>query len=242
MIDWLIDWWMDGWIGGRLIGNAATQYCQWAVPTKSQCLVSVWRCDRPRRPRVDHSVTECIHSTGCCFQCFGCVIFPYYRSCTSVTQTASSHRGLRTGAKSAICSTWISKTLYAGRKAGIPLDRHRHGKVGLPRRALKSACPATSPLTLPRAGHARRSSPTCPPTCPTRALFLARMSVRDARKRVNVYFNRRRCGKYWQPGRLLKVTCGLTACSTPGSAPGPSLVNEYGRTLSYFLAVLKWSW
>ena len=51
--------------------------------------------------------------------------------------------------------------------------------------ARMSACPATSPFSLPRAGHARRSSPTCPPTCPTRALFfariLARMSVRDAR-------------------------------------------------------------
>ena len=35
----------------------------------------------------------------------------------------------------------------------------------------------TSPFSLPRAGHARRSSPTCT----TRALFLARMSVRDAR-------------------------------------------------------------
>jgi len=47
-----------------------------------------------------------------------------------------------------------------------------------------SACPATFPFSLPRAGHARRSSPTCPPTCPTRSLFLARilarMSVRDA--------------------------------------------------------------
>ena len=60
------------------------------------------------------------------------------------------------------------------------------------------ACPATSPFSLPRAGHARRSSPTCPPTCPTRELFelflamiLARMSVRDACmytcKRVHVY-------------------------------------------------------
>ena len=44
-----------------------------------------------------------------------------------------------------------------------------------------SACPATSLFSLPRAGHARRSSPTCPPTCPTRALFLARMSVGDVR-------------------------------------------------------------
>ena len=28
----------------------------------------------------------------------------------------------------------------------------------------------------------------------------------------------------------LHVTCGLTAC-TPGSAPGPALCNEYGKTL-----------
>ena len=28
---------------------------------------------------------------------------------------------------------------------------------------------------------------------------------------------------------LLHVTCGLTAC-TPGSAPGPTLGNEYGKT------------
>jgi len=32
----------------------------------------------------------------------------------------------------------------------------------------------------------------------------------------------------WVDG--LKVTCGLTAC-TPGSAPGPALGNEYGKTL-----------
>jgi len=30
----------------------------------------------------------------------------------------------------------------------------------------------------------------------------------------------------------LHVTCGLTAC-TPGSAPGPTLVNEYGKTLPF---------
>ena len=30
----------------------------------------------------------------------------------------------------------------------------------------------------------------------------------------------------------LHVTCGLTAC-TPGSAPGPTLGNEYGRTLPF---------
>jgi len=29
----------------------------------------------------------------------------------------------------------------------------------------------------------------------------------------------------------LHVTCGLTAC-TPGSAPGPTLGNEYGKTVS----------
>ena len=28
----------------------------------------------------------------------------------------------------------------------------------------------------------------------------------------------------------LRVSCGLTAC-TPGSAPGPTLGNEYGKTL-----------
>ena len=32
----------------------------------------------------------------------------------------------------------------------------------------------------------------------------------------------------------LKVTCGLTAC-TPGSAPDPTLGNEYGITLPYLL-------
>jgi len=32
------------------------------------------------------------------------------------------------------------------------------------------------------------------------------------------------------PRMTQKVTCGFTAC-TPGSAPGPTLGNEYGRTL-----------
>jgi len=32
----------------------------------------------------------------------------------------------------------------------------------------------------------------------------------------------------------LHVTCGLTAC-TPGSAPGPTLGNEYGKTLTFLL-------
>ena len=31
----------------------------------------------------------------------------------------------------------------------------------------------------------------------------------------------------------LRVTCGLTAC-TPGSAPGPTLGNEYGKTLPFY--------
>ena len=32
----------------------------------------------------------------------------------------------------------------------------------------------------------------------------------------------------------LHVTCGLTAC-TPGSAPGPTLGNEYGKTLPFYI-------
>ena len=35
----------------------------------------------------------------------------------------------------------------------------------------------------------------------------------------------------------LHVTCGLTAC-TPGSAPGPTLGNEYGKTLPLPLPVI----
>ena len=35
----------------------------------------------------------------------------------------------------------------------------------------------------------------------------------------------------------LHVTCGLTAC-TPGSAPGPTLGNEYGKTLPFLLLLL----
>ena len=34
----------------------------------------------------------------------------------------------------------------------------------------------------------------------------------------------------------LHVTCGLTAC-TPGSAPGPTLGNEYGKTFFTFFTV-----
>jgi len=38
-------------------------------------------------------------------------------------------------------------------------------------------------------------------------------------------------GYIWRDS--LHVTCGLTAC-TPGSAPGPTLGNEYGKTLPFF--------
>ena len=34
----------------------------------------------------------------------------------------------------------------------------------------------------------------------------------------------------------LHVTCGLTACTT-GSAPGPTLGNEYGKTLPFFTQI-----
>ena len=34
----------------------------------------------------------------------------------------------------------------------------------------------------------------------------------------------------------LHVTCGVTAC-TPGSAPGPTLGNEYGKTLPFFTII-----
>ena len=46
----------------------------------------------------------------------------------------------------------------------------------------------------------------------------------------------------------LHVTCWLTAC-TPGSAPGPTLGNEYGQTLPLLLSVTvgsitppRWEW
>ena len=35
----------------------------------------------------------------------------------------------------------------------------------------------------------------------------------------------------------LRVTCGLTAC-TPGSAPGPTLGNEYGKTVPYLTGIM----
>ena len=34
------------------------------------------------------------------------------------------------------------------------------------------------------------------------------------------------------------VTCGLTAC-TPGSAPGPALGNEYGKTLPFYVLSVR---
>ena len=37
----------------------------------------------------------------------------------------------------------------------------------------------------------------------------------------------------------LHVTCGLTAC-TPGSASGPTLGNEYGKTLPVYLFKTRW--
>jgi len=38
----------------------------------------------------------------------------------------------------------------------------------------------------------------------------------------------------------LHVKCGLTAC-TPGSAPGPALGNEYGKTLPFtFYSYIQW--
>ena len=37
---------------------------------------------------------------------------------------------------------------------------------------------------------------------------------------------------------LLHVTCGLTAC-TPGSAPGRTLGNEYGKTLPFTLPLMS---
>ena len=36
----------------------------------------------------------------------------------------------------------------------------------------------------------------------------------------------------------LHVTCGLTAC-TPGSVPGPTLGNEYGKTLPFTFCTAK---
>jgi len=38
----------------------------------------------------------------------------------------------------------------------------------------------------------------------------------------------------------LHVTCGLTACTT-GSAPGPTLGNEYGKTLPYLILEIFWN-
>jgi len=37
----------------------------------------------------------------------------------------------------------------------------------------------------------------------------------------------------------LHVTCGLTAC-TPGSAPGPTLGNEYRKTLPFTFYGVVW--
>jgi len=45
--------------------------------------------------------------------------------------------------------------------------------------------------------------------------------------------NRRSGGKKWQP-----TACWLTAC-TPGSDPGPTLGNEYGKPLGTFLQLMR---
>jgi len=49
--------------------------------------------------------------------------------------------------------------------------------------------------------------------------------------------DRRPGGKIWQPtaGGDLKITCALTAC-TLGSASDPTLGNEYGKTLHFFVS------
>jgi len=43
--------------------------------------------------------------------------------------------------------------------------------------------------------------------------------------------NRSPGGKQWQPTAWW-LTCGLTAC-TPGTAPCPTIGNEYGKHLSF---------
>jgi len=40
------------------------------------------------------------------------------------------------------------------------------------------------------------------------------------------------------PSGLLIVTCGWTAC-TPGSAPGPTLGNEYGKPLPFTVTYIQ---
>jgi len=37
----------------------------------------------------------------------------------------------------------------------------------------------------------------------------------------------------------LHATCGLTTC-TPGSAPGPTLGNEYGKTFPFYQLLQNW--
>jgi len=37
----------------------------------------------------------------------------------------------------------------------------------------------------------------------------------------------------------LHVTCGLTDACTPGSAPGPTLGNEYGKTLPFLPGAIE---
>jgi len=100
------------------------------------------------------------------------------------------------------------------RIAGIPWDRQRHADIladfrAKSRRAAARAEVGDSPFSLPRAEHTRQSSPTCP----TRALFLARilvrMSVRDARVYTCKLHNALVCLSDW----------GRATCPPPRTAP-----------------------
>jgi len=100
--------------------------------------------------------------------------------------------------------------------------------IAVPRRA------TTSRFSLPRAGHARRSSQICPPTCPTRALFLARMSVGDAR----VYTCKRTVHDKLSCTRLQNYTIGasLKLVSVSVSVPWNSSLNRtWASSLTYLV-------
>jgi len=77
------------------------------------------------------------------------------------------------------------------------------------RRLPRSACRRNN-FVFPRAGRARRSSPTCPPT---RALFLVRMSVRDARVYTCTVHDKLSCA------RLQNYTIGASLMSVSVSVP-----------------------
>jgi len=54
--------------------------------------------------------------------------------------------------------------------------------------------------------------------------------------------NQKVTAAYCQVYGVIHVTCGLTACvpCTPGSAPGPTLGNEYGKTSPLDLLYLSY--